>query len=318
MRAFIAHPLPVAHHSSISLSRRRPPVSQLPPSVATVHHGRTNATVHIIGCVHGSQISADDVRHTIDSVHPSAVVVELCEPRLISFRKSLLEKDSKKTRRSFGALRQMFGGIGPALVAWLLESVYTLQKLCGVTPGVEFQYAIEAARGKWGLICGDAPAKETVRNLYGILNPRGGLKEAWEGLTGMGKRFGEKEGVHLVELFVRDGRRVRELAKLVLPTGGVAGLVGGVGNAMASVIDGSGGATDLGAWGAGLDGALTGVFVIMLLRFIKVLIVDRDHVIAQNIIEVLENRGGVIVVVVGMLHVNGLTAMLRTDGKKSR
>ena len=54
--------------------------SALPPSTVQVDLA-SGTSIFIVGCMHSSAASASDVKHVIETVQPSAVIVELCPSR---------------------------------------------------------------------------------------------------------------------------------------------------------------------------------------------------------------------------------------------
>lgn len=184
---------------------RRPILSaSLPSSVGVTTDERTGTTIYVIGCVHGSRVSAADVATVLESTNPDAVVLELCDARLRSLRKDMSRRASSRIWRSWpdnsspsargdyvseeppsvhdyirqpvnvrstfstfkGAVKR-FGGVGPALLAMCLTFVYKVQMLVGIDPGTEFKTAIAMAdAADCDITCGDVPATETIRNLY--------------------------------------------------------------------------------------------------------------------------------------------------------
>lgn len=115
---------------------------------------------------------------------------------------------------------------------------------------------------------------------------------------------------------------MRELARVVGPLGALGGMVGVVGNAAATALEGgaAGHSGELSGWGV-VGETVVGVYVVMsALRFIKVLIGDRDKVMAKKIVECVRGteRGSVICVVVGLLHVNGIVRLVGAELDKER
>ena len=64
---------------------------ELPSSVTTMKRGDT--TFYVVGTAHVSQKSVDDVKATIDAVHPDVVCVELCKARYDALTKDSAFRD---------------------------------------------------------------------------------------------------------------------------------------------------------------------------------------------------------------------------------
>lgn len=92
-------------------------------------------------------------------------------------------------------------------------------------------------------------------------------------------------------------------------------MVGLVGNAAAAVLEGGAVESGGGLSGWEIMGQVgTALYVIVsVLRFIKVLIGERDAVMAQKVMECVREgeKGSVICMVVGLLHVNGILRLIR-------
>jgi len=113
-------------------------------SYVEFQHLPTNVTITIVGCLHGSVSSANDVHQALCRQNTDAVVLELCPSRY-----KILKKN--KERSSSGIVASMnnkrkppYEGISYGLSANLLGGVSALQaSLSGFQPGLEFTTAIE-------------------------------------------------------------------------------------------------------------------------------------------------------------------------------
>lgn len=107
---------------------------------------------------------------------------------------------------------------------------------------------------------------------------------------------------------------MRELVRILGPVGAVGIVVGLVGNAAAAVLEGGvvGSRGVMSGWEImGQVGAALYVTV-SALRFIRVLVGERDAVMAQKVLECAREggKGSVVCVVVGLLHVNGIVRLI--------
>lgn len=262
-------------------------------------------------------------------------MLELCETRLKSL-KQLMRKEfedplERPKPRTFKQVSKTFGGTGPAIVAFVLESVYKLQILSGVQPGSEFYEPIRRA-ASWKLVCGDAPAKDTVRKLYGVFsNPLRSLRDSLSSIEDIVSRLilPPKEGVSMPRLFLTEPRRAFELVQLTFPALVISAALGLAGNAGALALDSAPSLSVLfEGYAATWIPIVTSVgqtflmsyIIVSTLRFMKVLIADRDRVLAQSIMDTASElqssrkRPVVVCAVVGLLHVNGIVRQIQEQG----
>jgi len=110
----------------------------LPASVTTLTRGDT--TFYVVGTAHVSQKSVDDVRTTIDAVHPDVVCVELDQARY-----DALTKDS--AFRDLDVFKVVREGRTLYLLAHLALSSYQrrIGRSLGVQPGAELVTATKTA-----------------------------------------------------------------------------------------------------------------------------------------------------------------------------
>lgn len=259
-------------------------------------------------------------------------VLELCEARLTSLKASI-EKDFDESkgmsrRRTFKQISNTFGGAGPAVVAFFLEAVYKLQVISGVKPGVEFSEPIKRA-SSWKLVCGDAPARDTVRELYNVFTkPLRSLRDSRSSIDDLIGRviFPPKGGVNMSRMFLTEPRRLRELARLTLPALLISGALSLAGNAGALALES---APAMSMLNEGYSASLLQLFfsmgqtvvisyvIVSTLHFMKVLIADRDRILARSILETASELQAtrrtpvVVCAVVGLLHVNGIVKQIQ-------
>lgn len=259
-------------------------------------------------------------------------ILELCEARLKSL-KSSIDKDFDESRgtsrrRTFKQISNTFGGAGPAVVAFFLETVYKLQILSGVKPGVEFSEPIRRS-SSWKLVCGDAPARDTVRELYNVFKkPLRSLRDSLSSIDDLIGRviFPPDGGVNMPRIFLTEPRRLRELARLTLPALLISGAVSLAGNAGALALESAPAMSILNeGYPASLLQLLLSVgqtlvvsyVIVSTLHFMKVLIADRDRILTRSILETASELQAtrrtpvVVCAVVGLLHVNGIVRQIQ-------
>lgn len=268
-------------------------------------------------------------------------ILELCESRLNALEKVVSETSAKneplskgfatRKRQSFSQLASTFGGLGPAVVAFVLDGVYRLQTFAGVDPGIEFAEPIrryEASR----IVCGDAPARDTVKRLFdSFISPVRSVKGFWSSIHDLVTRvvFPPEGGINMAMLLISDMARLLELARLLLPVTVISTLISVVGNAGAAALDAAPGISGVVPLTYGPSGSLipalwmaaqvigSAYLLVSTIRFMKVLISDRDRVLARSIIDTAarmsqEGEGNVtLCAVVGLLHTNGILRLLQ-------
>ncbi len=111
---------------------------ELPASVTTMKRGDT--TFYVVGTAHVSQKSVDDVKATIDAVHPDVVCVELCKSRY-----DALTKDS--AFRDLDVFKVVREGKTLYLLGHLALASYQrrIGASLGVQPGAELVTATKTA-----------------------------------------------------------------------------------------------------------------------------------------------------------------------------
>lgn len=272
----------------------------------------------------------------LSATSPDAVVLELCEPRLMTLQKSARKKRpneplsihlKSRNKRSFRQIAETFHGVPQAILAVALDSVYKLQALSGLDPGIEFIAPICNYPSSL-LVCGDAPARDTIHNLYRVfISPLQSLRVTLSTIIAMFYRvvWPPQGGVNFAAV-IFDPVRMRELARLVISASILGVVIYFLGNATALAIEASPVASALtspttdGLWSVveSILHALMGTyFFVSSLHFLKVLIIDRDYIISNSILDTVKrqslNRGRPVTVcaVVGLLHVNGILSALR-------
>ncbi|KAA8498943.1 hypothetical protein FVE85_6528 [Porphyridium purpureum] len=325
-----------------------PPLEHQPyqsPAVARFHDEQRKLDVYIVGTIHGSATSASDVRNMIRASRPSCVLVELCQDRLVQMMKRKAEEESKSPHRDdrpwderLAKLRDKYGGTGPAALAVGLTSIYTLQARLGARPGSEFLVASEEAELQGiPLVCGDAPASATIRNLYESLRPRSLLRTSSQvARRVLATLFARAppNGVNVWRVLL-SGAYLKDLVGLLAPAFLISSLTLAIFNSLLEAAEqnalvalaSAGGQAPSGVSGdlANLnipewlaDGMSLFSFLVLLactIRFFEEIVLRRDEVLQNSIREAVElrrkNAGDeqttvVVVAVVGLLHVNGI------------
>lgn len=387
------------HELIVSCSSTTPrPITpdSLPKSVGVAKDPITGAKILLVGCVHGSQASAQDVSSVLQNVQPDALVLELCSERLDALKRTMntqssttnsddnnvmnnppkstiisdkasyqaysnamrtykqsqpnTRTSSNNKRTPFKRMVQTFGGVGPALLAYGLNFIYGLQKTIGVDPGTEFKTALRCVapmHDNCVVVCGDAKATDTINSLVRTLDPIRTLYHMPWTISSLARRFlwpMKNHGAVSVPRVLWDGAgsRVREFLRVFAPL--FAGLyfvgllapMAFLGLGSSTILSALGGpwhtiipsVTDAAqavasAWPV-MESLISLYVTLSTLRFIHVLITERDAVIGRSIRDTARTLYGaqrssredvVIVAVVGLLHVNGILQWLnQNDG----
>ncbi|XP_053602693.1 traB domain-containing protein-like isoform X2 [Plodia interpunctella] len=156
------------------LSQRHLSDLSLPPSASLVQND-SRGTVVLLGTVHFSKQSVEDVTTIVKSLNPNAILVELCRQRV-----SLLELDDKKfleDAQKFDArkMKQAVKGqniVSGMLHAMLLKTYADIAKELGVAPGGEFRRAYQEMKKIPGckLFLGDRPIQITIARAFQSLS----------------------------------------------------------------------------------------------------------------------------------------------------
>ncbi|CAB3243058.1 unnamed protein product [Arctia plantaginis] len=147
---------------------------KLPPA-ATLIQNDGHGTVVLLGTVHFSKQSVEDVSEIVKVLNPNAILVELCRQRV-----SLLELDDKKfleDAKNFDAqkLKEAVKGqsfVSGMLHAMLLKTYADIAKELGVAPGGEFRRAYHEMKKIPGckLFLGDRPIQITIARAFQSLS----------------------------------------------------------------------------------------------------------------------------------------------------
>ncbi|KAL4710487.1 hypothetical protein ACJJTC_008889 [Scirpophaga incertulas] len=161
---FVAYTIVKRYTSSLDL-----------PRSATLLQNDNRATVVLLGTVHFSKQSVEDVSQIVKVLQPNAILVELCRQRV-----SLLELDDKKfleDAKNFDAKKMQQAVKGQNVVpgmlhAMLLKTYADIAKELGVAPGGEFRRAYQEMKRIPGchLFLGDRPIQITIARAFQSLS----------------------------------------------------------------------------------------------------------------------------------------------------
>lgn len=133
------------------------------------------AQVYLIGTVHFSSQSCDDVSKVIEAVRPHIVFVELCPSRYFYLHMDEATLMAETKNLNFAKVRQLIrtnGLLGGLLFAFLHNTSAQIAEQVGTAPGLEFQRAaVEAAKIPNCIIhLGDRPLGTTLRRVIASLS----------------------------------------------------------------------------------------------------------------------------------------------------
>lgn len=304
--------------------------------------------VHLIGVSHGSKASAKLVRETIQRLKPSAVVLELCEERFMTVsleaqmrprnNATLMDMyDSKsETARAkkmpmlrltpaeqiFGALRfaSSQGMVGGAFVIMGLTIGY-FQKIARASSGDEFLTAMaEAEALRVPVLLADAAQNDTLRSLGRVLSldtlrpdkVLDGVQSLAFSALGVGAPQGGCEWVNIPRVYSESDGLFFSLLPILLvafapsllaldalpPPTHDASLFAQLGELKAQVLD-------------AVETLVNAASFLFIVRLAKIIGAERDELMARNIQAACRDHAGRdLVVVIGMLHCNGIARRL--------
>lgn len=176
----------VTASSTCSRSSKTPVAAVSPSSFVELTDPETGCQVLLLGCFHGSNNSASDVLHLVDT-DTDVVVLELCATRFADLRRDYLatscpssslkrksDEASKRRQRpwilrySSMVLRtSKTKGFGAGFAAALLGGVSGVQtSLSGLVPGLEFTTAfVAAAEMNADIVLADQVVDETLNKI---------------------------------------------------------------------------------------------------------------------------------------------------------
>lgn len=156
---------------SHGFSAQVPTITSPARSYVELIEPETGCQVVLLGCLHGSSSSADDVRYLLSN-KTDVVVLELCASRMTDLRREA-EDVPVQQKSSFGRYVNMVtktnekSGMATASAAAVLGGVSVLQTaLSGFDPGLEFSTAIKIAdEKKCDLLLADRTVDETLQRM---------------------------------------------------------------------------------------------------------------------------------------------------------
>ena len=135
----------------------------LPPRVTYVRV--EDRDVYLVGTAHISKESVDDVRTTVEQVHPDAICVELCKAR----HQAMTQADNWRKMDIFKVIRQRKAVF--LLAQLIMSSFYRrLGEKLGVQPGAEMLEGIHLAEQTGAtLVLADRDIDITLKRVWGYL-----------------------------------------------------------------------------------------------------------------------------------------------------
>lgn len=152
---------------------------QLPERVTYVKVG--DKDVYLVGTAHISKDSVEDVRTTVEQVHPDAICIELCKAR----HQAITQSDNWKKMDIIKVVRQKKAVF--LLAQLIMSSFYRrLGEKLGVQPGAEMIEGIRLAEETGAqLVLADRDIEITLKRVWGYLGLWTKLKLAMQLLTGI-------------------------------------------------------------------------------------------------------------------------------------
>ncbi len=135
----------------------------LPPRVT--HVKVEDKDVYLVGTAHISKESVEDVRTTVEQVHPDAICVELCKAR----HQAMTQADNWRKMDIFKVIRQRKAAF--LLAQLIMSSFYRrLGEKLGVQPGAEMLEGIHLAEQTGAtLVLADRDIDITLKRVWGYL-----------------------------------------------------------------------------------------------------------------------------------------------------
>ncbi|MEN6335408.1 MAG: TraB/GumN family protein [Phycisphaerales bacterium] len=152
---------------------------QLPERVT--HVRLDDKDVYLVGTAHISKDSVDDVRTTVEQVHPDAICIELCKAR----HQAMTQADNWRKMDIVKVVRQKKAVF--LLAQLIMSSFYRrLGEKLGVQPGAEMIEGIRQAESTGAqLVLADRDIEITLKRVWGYLGIWSKLKLATQLMTGI-------------------------------------------------------------------------------------------------------------------------------------
>ncbi|CAI8021556.1 TraB domain-containing protein [Geodia barretti] len=144
------------------------------PHTVTTLTCPNGSVVHVVGTVHFSKESVQDVRNTIASTRPQVVVLELCKDRQLILHYSEEDILRQGQSMSFSTVRNFVQRDG--VVAGLTQSLFLqmsakITAQLGVAPGGEFRAGFEeATKVNAGVVLGDRSVGITFKRAMAAMS----------------------------------------------------------------------------------------------------------------------------------------------------
>ena len=187
----------------------KPPImpANTPPCTVYLYDTSTGTHIYLIGSIHTSDSSADEVRQVIEAVKPRVVMLELCPSRFASMfpRRKEVPSDYEARPSDYGASAREFpnlstpidvtmplqittptqenlpvsqmkmGGLAKEtlIINQALSGVYKMLGRAGLKPGRDFEAAVDAARHVGArIVLGDRDVFTTYGEIAGLRDVR--------------------------------------------------------------------------------------------------------------------------------------------------
>lgn len=158
------------------------------PDTVTLIHGENGTKIYLVGTVHFSVESQNDVARVIQTVQPDVVMVELCSSRIHIVQldeKTLLEEAKNITLEKIRNTIKQNGLFSGLMYILLLNMSANLTKELGMAPGGEFRRAFaEASKlNHCEIHFGDRPIRITIQRAISRLSWFQTAKLGWHLIT---------------------------------------------------------------------------------------------------------------------------------------
>jgi len=188
------------------------------PTTVYLRNYKTGAEVFLIGTAHVSRSSAEEVRSIIRQVKPQTVMVELCAKRAERMR-------TQKPVEEFNVGDMLGGFVGALQTGGMVQAgltlFYSMFKLLGITPGLEFKVAIDEAQVVGAkVVYGDRNIDETtekLRKALSSMNLMDFLRMSQSNASMHANSMGDLNNIKSMEEFVESMKtreQVREFTRM--------------------------------------------------------------------------------------------------------
>lgn len=317
----------------------------------------TQCRITLLGCLHGSQSSAADVKALWNNDEKvDAVVLELCASRFADLqREESVTKAEKTTAKQHAYLERYIHmvmttsqkkGLAIAVAAAVLGGASGVQTaLSGFEPGLEFTTALQMASShKTNVILADQAVDETLRKMGQLPStslqmllrekkfPHDESTALQHAVFGDSKQQPQQQ-VNMGKVLTRNALVRNDLIKLTLPPLVLAQVVATTISFLWNVMDpASSPHQQVNYWNLWRDFSMTPMeigtsvgmdilssLVVLLMGYVglalpatRIILCERDDALADGIRSACQTapKGGRVVAVLGLLHVNGVAKRL--------